>query len=107
MAVATAIALFCAANSGRVIAQPAELPTKTVAYGDLNLESEQGAKVLYARLRRAAQDVCVPLEESRDLGRKVIWQKCVDNALAAAVKQINVPRVNALYKQSANRGSAG
>jgi UrcA family protein len=107
IAVAALLVLTCAANSRRVIAQPAQLPTKTVAFGDLNLDSEQGAQVLYARLRHAAQDVCANLEETRDLGRKLIWQTCVDNALAAAVGQINAPRINALYKQSANRGSAG
>jgi UrcA family protein len=99
--------LACAANSGRAVAQPAQILTKAVAYSDLNLESDVGAKVLYARLRHAAKDVCAPLEESRDLGRKVIWQACFDHALASAVSQINKPRVNALYKQTVNRGSAG
>ena len=107
MVLAALVVLICTATSGRVIAQPAQFLTKTVAYGDLNLESDQGAKVLYARLRRAAQDVCAPLEDSRDLERKVIWQKCVDNALASAVRQVNKPRVDALYNQSPGRGSAG
>jgi UrcA family protein len=106
MIVATLIVLTCAANSGRAVAQPAEFLTKAVAYGDLNFDSDQGAKVLYARLQYAAHYVCSPLE-SRELSRKTVWQTCVNNALASAVTQINKPRVNALYKQSANRSSAG
>jgi len=106
MIVATLVVLICAANSGRVVAQPAEFLTKTVAYGDLNLDADQGAKVLYARLQYAAHYVCSPLE-SRELSRKTVWQACVNKALASAVTQINKPRVNALYKQSASRSSAG
>ena len=107
MVVAALVVLTCAANSRRVIAQPAQFPTKAVTYGDLNLDSDQGAKVLYARLRHAARDVCASWEENRGLGRKEIWRKCIDNALAGAVKQINAPKVEALYKQSASRGSVG
>jgi UrcA family protein len=106
MIVATLVVLTCAANSGRVVAQPAEFLTKTVAYGDLNLDSDQGAKVLYARLQSAAHYVCSPME-TRELSRRTAWQTCVNNALASAVTQINKPRVNALYKQSASRSSAG
>jgi UrcA family protein len=106
MIVATLVVLTCAAISGRVIAQPAQFLTKTVAYGDLNLDSDQGAKVLYARLQYAAHYVCSPME-SRVLSHRTVWQTCVNNALASAVTQINKPRVNALYKQSASRSSEG
>ncbi len=105
--VAALVALTGAANSRLVVAQPAEFPAKKVAYGDLNLDSNLGAKVLYARLRYAAQNVCAPVEDIRDLGRQSVWQHCVDKALAAAVKQVNAPKVNALYKQTANRSSEG
>jgi UrcA family protein len=105
---AALIVLACAASSGRVVAQPAQFTTKTVAFGDLNLDSDQGAKILYARLRHAAQDVCVPLEDSRELSRKANWQTCVDSALASAIRQVNKPRVNALYKQNVtSRSNAG
>ncbi len=106
MIVATLVTLTCAAGSGRAIAQSEEFLTKAVAYGDLNLESDQGAKVLYARLQHAAHYVCSPLE-SRELGRKAAWQTCVNNALASAVTQVNNPRVTAFHSQSAKRGSTG
>jgi UrcA family protein len=104
--IATLVTLTCAASSGRAVAQSEEFLTKAVAYGDLNLESDQGVKVLYARLQYAAHHVCSPLE-SRELSRKTAWQTCVNNALASAVTQVNNPRVTAIHNQSAKRDSTG
>jgi|SRR5271155_5556215 len=85
-------------------AAQSEALTKVVAYGDLNLDSEQGAKMLYARLRNAARIVCVPLE-GRDLSQKNLWRACVDNALASAVVQVNKTRVTALHNQFVGRSA--
>ena len=77
--------------------------TKIVAYGDLNLETEAGARVLYSRLRNAAKDVCEPME-SRYLSRKSLWQSCFDNALTNAVAQVNKTRVTALHNRTTGPG---
>jgi UrcA family protein len=51
----TLVVLAAASSIGRTLAaQPVDRLTKRVTYGDLNLESQEGAKVLYARLRFAA-----------------------------------------------------
>ncbi len=57
-------------------------PRKTmiVSYADLNVDTEQGAKVLYARIRQAAQDVCATLE-SRELLVRAKWLRCFDSAM--------------------------
>jgi UrcA family protein len=103
--VATAIVVLAwagaasTANAADVV-QPAL--NKTVKYGDLNLDSEKGAQILFARLRLAAQDVCAPLAGLNDLSVKFYWQRCYDNALASAVTEVNVARVTALYVQAAH-----
>jgi len=74
-------------------------------YGDLNLDSVQGAKMLYTRLRAAAQQVCSPLE-SKELSRRGLWLTCVSDALAAAVKQVNKPMLTAVHSQNV-RSSSG
>jgi UrcA family protein len=84
-------------------AEQIDPPTKIVAYGDLNVETEAGAKVLYARLRNAATIVCAPLE-SRDLSRKTLWRNCFDNAVTTAVVQVNKTRVTALHNQTTGPG---
>ena len=73
--------------------------TMVVSYADLNVDSEKGAKVLYARLQQAAQDVCSPLE-SRDLPAKSKWQRCYDSAMSSAVGQVNKIAVTKLYQAS-------
>jgi UrcA family protein len=99
-------ALSCAAANARADADDWRQPlTKIVFYGDLNIDSDQGAKVLYARLRSAAKQVCFPLE-SRDLIRN-LWQRCFDGALASAVGKVNTARVTALHKQTVNHFPAG
>jgi UrcA family protein len=103
MLAAGLFALICAASGGNALAtEPSQPLTKIVRYGDLNLDSEQGAKVLYARLRGAARDVCIPLERL-GMTHRQLWQTCFDNAVANAVGQINKTTVSALHIQTVNR----
>jgi UrcA family protein len=96
------VAFTCIAGIGSAqAAQPSQALTKTVTYGDLNLDTESGAKVLFIRLRDAAKDVCSPYE-SKELARKRVWTVCVSSALASAAEQINKPMVTALIAPSIN-----
>ena len=96
-----------AAMGGRVqAAEPARSYTTIVSYGDLNLDSEQGAKVLYARIRSAAGNVCSSME-GRNLTEKKLWQGCFDKAVASAVGQVNNNRVTALHNQMINHTIKG
>ena len=58
-----------------------------VSYADLNLNTQFGQAVLKARIRRAAQAVCGPEPDSRDLARLPPYRACmkasVDTAVAA------------------------
>lgn len=62
-----------------------------VSYADLNIENKAGAKILYARLQRASQEVCGI--GSHDLVRSLTESRkaraCYDEALTAAVKKID------------------
>jgi UrcA family protein len=87
-------------------AEPAQSHTKIVRYGDLNLDSEQGAKVLYARIRGAAENVCSSLD-GRNLTEKTLWQGCFNKAVASAVVQVNKVRVTALHNQIVNHTTKG
>ena len=62
-----------------------------VSYADLNIEAEAGAKVLYARLKRASEQVC-SVESHLVLGSLTAVHKakvCYKDALAAAVAEID------------------
>jgi UrcA family protein len=103
---ASFLAFGGASIGGAQAAEPAQSYTTIVSYGDLNLDSEQGAKVLYGRIRGAAGSVCSSLE-GRGLTEKKIWQGCFDNAVANAVGQVNKARVTALHNQMVNHTTKG
>jgi UrcA family protein len=69
---------------------------KNVTYSDLNLESEQGARVLLSRLRLASSEVCATLA-SADLTLRAHWLACIDKAMSGAVAKINSTALTTLY----------
>ncbi len=70
------------------VAQGAEVPTKTVRYQDLNLNTEVGVRVLYKRIHGAANMVCGNYDP-RDLAVARAHQVCVDRAVTDAVAAVN------------------
>ena len=94
---------FAAIGNTPQAAESSQGLQEIVAYGDLNLDSEQGAKVLYSRLRHAAQDVCAPFE-GRELTQKQEWRDCYDKALATAVVKVNKTMVTALHHSESPKG---
>ena len=96
------LTLACVAMDANVQAAEPQYDRAIVAYGDLNLDSEQGAKALYARLRNGAEDACSSLE-GRDLAFKKLWQSCFDTAVANAVAQINRTGLTTLHNQTVSR----
>jgi UrcA family protein len=102
LAAALAIVALAVVATGAHAADPTQPLIKNVTYGDLNLDSAQGAKVLYARLRNAADEVCAPLA-SRDASRGHLYQGCFDNALSSAVSQVNKGKLTALHNETTSR----
>jgi UrcA family protein len=77
-------------------ADQADVFVKNVTYSDLNLESEQGARVLLSRLRLASIEVCATLASS-DLTLRAHWLACMDKAMSGAVAKINSTALTTLY----------
>jgi UrcA family protein len=104
ISIASILIVFAGAAMGGTVqaADDPEYDRTTVAYGDLNLDSQQGTKALYARLRNGAEDVCSSFE-GRDLFVRRVWRTCVDQAVAAAVARVNRPNLTNLHNQSVNR----
>jgi UrcA family protein len=97
------IVLAGAAVGGTVQAgEEPKYDSAVVSFGDLNLDSPQGTMVLYSRLRNGAEDVCSSFE-GRDLFFKRLWQSCFDQAVAAAVVQVNRPGLTTLHNHEVNR----
>jgi UrcA family protein len=105
MLAAALLTFICIASGAALAAEPSQSLTKLVHYGDLNLDSEQGAQALYARLRWAARQVCSPLE-SIEISRQRQWEKCFNNAVANAVGQVDKTTLSALHVQTVNRSKS-
>jgi len=63
----------------------------TVSYADLNLENEQGVRVLYRRLQRASREVCgvTSLRIAGSLSALRKPQQCYRETLSNAVDDID------------------
>jgi UrcA family protein len=62
-----------------------------VSYSDLNITNEAGAKLLYARLQRASQEVCGVGSHNivRSLTETKKARACYEKALSAAVEKLD------------------
>src|ERR1700677_2688613 len=64
-------------------------PTKTVKFADLDIQTREGAKVLFHRIRAAAAEVCEP--PGRDAMLREPAPLYVDTAIDSAVRKVNAP----------------
>lgn len=75
-----------------------DAPSRTVKYADLDLTHSQGAAVLYARIRSAARQVCLPtynwLSEMHTPA-----QECRERAIARAVDDVNAPTLTTYHRE--------
>lgn len=78
-----------------------DVPSKVVHFGDLDLSRSEGAKVLYQRLKGAAESVCAPLD-ALDLSRHMNYLLCVRGAITRAVTKIGQPALTAYYEAKTN-----
>ena len=89
---------------------PVAPETKTVqikvAFGDLNLDKPEDARVLVSRVEEAARRACGPKVESPsryDLTPVAIehdYKACIANAIGDTVARLNVPLVSRAYAES-------
>jgi UrcA family protein len=78
--------------------EPADAPPhKVVSFRDLNLNTTEGAEVLYKRIKSAAKEVC-GVSYSFDLARMYVPQTCISEAVARAVAQVDRPMLTSLYQ---------
>lgn len=91
--VATAIFGALASSFSVVSAADPNSADVTVRFADLNIASPSGALVLYERIRAAAQGVCSYYWFKTDADEA----RCVQNAIANAVTEVNRPALSAVY----------
>jgi UrcA family protein len=72
------------------------VPHKVVSFHDLNVDTPEGAAVLYRRINAAAYEVCGN-PDRYDLSELKL-QRCVKDAVSRAVAQVDRPMLTSLYQ---------
>jgi len=87
---ALAILTLTAAPALAAPAQTDESAPRQAAasYADLNLNTPEGQAILVARIHRAAEAVCGPEPDSRDLKRQAPYRQCMKQSVDTAVAAI-------------------
>ncbi len=67
-------------------------PSVAVNYSDLNIASNEGSHVLYARLVAAAQRVCPAGGNLAELRHNRDRQRCISTAVERAVREVKSPQ---------------
>ena len=80
------------------------VPSVHVRYGDLDLSTEQGSKILYHRITVAAQQVCERGADIRDLPARTRAEKCEADAISKAVNEVNSPQLAMVHASRTRRG---
>ena len=72
----------------------------TVPIADLNLNNEEGAKVLYQRLQQASETVCGVriAREMKCLRSQQLSDECYEQTLSTAVKTVDAEMLTKLHK---------
>src|SRR5215471_8477062 len=80
----------------------ADIPSVTVRYADLDLNTPAGVETLYSRLRAASRAVC-NVDERRSLVEVMAAKSCYRQVLATAVNDANLPTLTTLHRVESGR----
>ena len=93
LCLAAAVTLSCAAP---VLAQTSDtVPSVSVKYGDLNIGSPAGARVLLERIEAAADTACGGAPDIRQLKQLGSFEACRRSAVTRAVVAVDSPMLMA------------
>jgi UrcA family protein len=74
----------------------ADVATRVVRFGDLNLENHAGVVVLYSRIKFAAEEVCRPVV-FRTSDTSLRLQRCTEGAIERAVRDVGSPQLTSFH----------
>jgi UrcA family protein len=89
LAAVTALTLISVPAFAQAARADEEAPRQAaVSFADLNLNTANGQAILVARIHRAAEAVCGPEPDSRDLKRLPPYRQCMKQSVDTAVAAI-------------------
>src|SRR5476651_1440136 len=79
----------------------------TVSLSDIDLSTPQGRSIARGRLHEAARRTCAQVADNLDLSHQANFVACVDDTLAASLRQLDAPTRGAVAEKSATWGISG
>ena len=73
-----------------------ETPRRVVRFADLNLQSREGVRALYSRIKTAAQAVCEPVY-FRVAESNITQRRCQERAIEQAVASVSSTSLTAFH----------
>jgi UrcA family protein len=70
---------------------------RIVKFGDLNLGTDSGVALLYARIRSAAREVCEP-ENVWNVSALLAAKECTERAVKQAVEEVDAPLLKSYHR---------
>ena len=101
---AIALALVSVATVSAATSLDTPQPERIVKFGDLNLATDSGVALLYARIRSAAREVCESASVW-NIESLLASRRCTARALERAIDDINDPQLKS-YHRSRSQESA-
>ncbi len=95
VALSSLVGLLCAAQAPAAD-RTAGLRSEIVKFGDLNLNTIDGATTLFNRIKGAARSVCGG-NDGRSFDEWRAYEACYKHAIAQAVVEVNSPMLTAVY----------
>jgi UrcA family protein len=95
------IGAVAAAGMASAATPDLDTPTIAVKYDAATLDTNDGARQLYARLATAAVEVC-PAYDTHWISHQV--EVCRQHAIENAVAKVHNPRLAAIYQNATKRG---
>jgi UrcA family protein len=96
-------AAVAAAGAAGAATVSSDVPALTVQFNSDMLATDSGARALYRRLARAAEQVCPPQPTATRLIPAVV-AKCREEAIAGAVDKIHNQRLAAVHAANSKSG---
>jgi len=93
-------------STAAIAAEPDAVVTRSVNYGQADLQDEASAAALYERIQRAARAVCQQ-PNVREVDRYRIYKSCYDRAVETAVANVGATALTAVHRSHSRTQAAG
>src|SRR5258708_4698014 len=100
LAAVAAISLFAGVSTASAATPSGDTVSVTISYGDLDLSTNAGARIVLARITHAAGEICGSQPDTRLLDQTRAYSGCMTSVTNRAVAKLGNAKVSAFAGRS-------